>query len=101
MHVGGMTSHFGRDKTIALVEDRFYWPNLKEVWPKSLSVSNLSTGEAEETELKTVFLFASTSHSMAGCEFGFRARFAQDSRNAQFHIGSSEHCSKMAHFIPC
>jgi len=27
MHVGGVTGHFGRDKTIVLVEDRFYWPS--------------------------------------------------------------------------
>ena len=24
MHVGGLAGHFGQDKTIALVEDRFY-----------------------------------------------------------------------------
>ena len=29
MHAGDFVGHFGRDKTIALVEDRFYWPSLK------------------------------------------------------------------------
>ena len=30
MHVGGLVGHFRRDKTIALVEDIFYWPSLKK-----------------------------------------------------------------------
>ena len=28
MHAGGMSGHFGRNKTIATVADSFYWPNL-------------------------------------------------------------------------
>ena len=30
MHAGGLAGYFGRDKIIAFVEDRFYWPSLKK-----------------------------------------------------------------------
>ena len=30
MHASGLVGHFGRDKTIALVKDRFYWPSQKK-----------------------------------------------------------------------
>ena len=28
LHAGGMSGHFGRDKTVAAVADSFYWPTI-------------------------------------------------------------------------
>lgn len=30
LHFGGLAGHFGKDKTILLVEDHFFWPSLKQ-----------------------------------------------------------------------
>ena len=29
LHTGGMSCHFGRDKTIVVVEESFFWPNFQ------------------------------------------------------------------------
>lgn len=37
MHAGGLAGHFGREFTIALVSDGFYWPSLKRDLSRILS----------------------------------------------------------------
>ncbi|XP_076909541.1 uncharacterized protein LOC143566842 [Bidens hawaiensis] len=36
-HQGALAGHFGRDKTIALIQDRFYWPKISKEVSKILS----------------------------------------------------------------
>ena len=37
LHSGEAAGHFGRDKTIAMTEDWFYWPSLKKDVAKTIS----------------------------------------------------------------
>lgn len=47
-HVGDIASHFGRDKTIPMVEDWFFWPNIKH--DVTRVVSHCHTCHKEETK---------------------------------------------------
>ena len=54
LHSGGTTSHLGRDKTIAMTEDRFYWPSLKKDMARTISrcrTYQLAKGRKKNTEL--------------------------------------------------
>ena len=50
MHVSGLAGHFRRDKTIALVEDRFYWPSFQN------DVSRI-VAQCRTRQLATCYLF--------------------------------------------
>lgn len=54
LHVGGLAGHFGRDKTIALVEDMFYWPSLK--WDVARTVSLRCTSQLVKVEIRNTGL---------------------------------------------
>lgn len=36
IHAGGLSAHVGRDKTVLLMEERYYWPHLKKEVAKSI-----------------------------------------------------------------
>jgi len=42
LHVGGLTGHFGNEKTIEAVEYRFYWSSLKRDVAKHVSRCHIS-----------------------------------------------------------
>ena len=57
MHAGGVTGHFGGDKTIVLVEDRFYWPCVKRDVARVVShcqVCQVSKGRKQKRGLYTL-----------------------------------------------
>ena len=57
MHAGGLARHFLRDKTIALVKDRFYWPSLKRDFARIVAqcrTSRIAKAKKQKTGLYTV-----------------------------------------------
>ena len=85
MHAGGLAGHFGKDKTIALVEDRFYWPSLKRDVARIVAQCRkclIAKAKKQNTGLYTPLPVPHEPWKDVSMDFviGF---------------------SKMAHFIPC
>ncbi|GKB24338.1 transposon ty3-I gag-pol polyprotein [Tanacetum coccineum] len=72
LHEGGLGGHFGYDKTLAVVEERYYWPQLRQ-----------DVGPWEDISIDCVLGLPCTTR---GCDSVFVVK---------------DRYSKMAHFIPC
>ncbi|KAK8918413.1 hypothetical protein KSP39_PZI022006 [Platanthera zijinensis] len=100
LHSGGLGGHFGRDKTIALVEDKFFWPGLKPMVNKvvgSCRVCQLAKGNKTNAGLYTPLPISSVPWQDVSMDFilGLPMTF----RHHDSILVVVDRFSKMAYFI--
>ncbi|RVW30177.1 Transposon Ty3-I Gag-Pol polyprotein [Vitis vinifera] len=102
LHSGGAYGHFGRNKTIAMTEDHFYWPSSKKDVVKNVSkcrTCQLSKGRKKDIGLYMSLLvpYKPWQDLSMDCFFGSLKTF----RGHDSIFIMVDHFSKTVHFIPC
>ncbi|KAK1631451.1 hypothetical protein QYE76_005766 [Lolium multiflorum] len=51
-HVGGLMGHFGREKTLLMLDDHFYWPKMRRDVDRYEEGASIARGGEEQLEKK-------------------------------------------------
>ncbi|KAK1693510.1 hypothetical protein QYE76_010207 [Lolium multiflorum] len=65
-HAGGLMGHFGREKTLLMLADHFYWPKMRRDVDRYEEGASIARGEEEQLDVKLdMELDKKTSHGRA------------------------------------
>ncbi|GKA18253.1 ribonuclease H-like domain-containing protein [Tanacetum coccineum] len=101
-HAGGLASHFGRDKTLALLREQFYWPKMERDVNRLLE--RCRTCYIAKTHSSNAGLYNPLSVPVAPWEdvsLDFVLGLPRTQRAKYSVMVVVDQFSKMAHFVPC
>jgi hypothetical protein len=102
VHGGGLVGHFRRDKTLALVQENFFWPKLAhdvECFVKSCRIFQIAKSHSKNTGLYTPLPIPKAPWEDISLDFVLG--LPQTQRNKDSIMVVVDRFSKMAHFVPC
>ncbi|GJV49786.1 RNA-directed DNA polymerase [Tanacetum coccineum] len=100
-HAGGLTGHFGRDKTLALLREQFYWPKMERDVNRLLErcTCHIAKTYSSNAGLYTPLFVPVAPWEDLSLDFVLGLPCTQRAKDSVMVV--VDRFSKMVHFIPC
>ena len=101
-HTGGLAGHFGRNKTLALIRDQFYWPRIERDVNRIVErcrLCHIAKTHSSNTGLYTPLSVPNAPWEDVSLDFVLGLPRTQRQKDSVMVV--VDRFSKMAHFVPC